>query len=525
MPATITPLARPEKIASYTVQEDVTSFDPSSMTGGYGQLTFSTDDYDESFRVQGTTVTLEDGSRGKFQGLVRSLDGADGVLNVTADSTLALFNSWHSVPPFVGTLDDYVSDLAARVGITVPIIVGDGPSLPTITAPGFLGNVWDNLKKCLSANRCEVALVYNNLMVRQARTTSAYAENVITESYTVNDQTTAELVEIVWRENTGLTAQNPIYPGPLETTPLSVEANSTITQAFTLSASMLSVNQPVVQDWVDDLPYGGTNGVYSVVGKDELPITAAQWTAAGGSLTVSLTDDPSVIEVTVKGANIPTLSPFRIAMSSGSSTYYDSLRITGTAITWTEHTLTLHTGALPNATGQSVGVTVTNPFITSLAQAYTAGFYAAATYSGGRKTLTGSTPTLNRPGSTEEFISATMEDFNNVNTSATMADFNAEYSGQTMEQFNAYWAQVAELRFDNQLFGQGVGSRFFRSDAMYRVVSTTTSAADVQYTAVLDTTMGDFNEAHSGRTMGDFNVEYAGYRIQDFNLAPLRRTL
>lgn len=523
MTATITPLTHPENIHSYSVQEDVTSFDPSSMSGGYGQLTFTVDDYDESPRLLGTTLTLQDGSRGKFQGLVRALDGSSvGTLNVTADSPLALFNSWHSVPPFEGFLGDYVTDLATRVGITLPVIT-DG-STPYLVAPGFLGNVWDNLKQCLTANQCEIALVYNNVVVRESRRTTAFAENVISENYSINDQTTAETVEIVWRKNTSIQAQHAVYPGELETTPLSVEANATITQSFNLNASLILVNQPVAIDFVNDDPYEGTNGVYSVVGKDDLPITAAQWTAGGGSVSVRLTEDPSVIEVTVNGANIPDLSPFRLAMSSGSSTYYDSLRITGTGFTWTEETLTLPTGAPPNATGQTVGVTVTNPHINSLAKAYTSGFYAAATFSGGRKTITGYTPSLNRPGTTEEFISATMEDFNNANTTSTMADFNAAYSGQTMEDFNTYWSNVAEMRFDNQLFGQGVGSRFFRSNATYRVVSTVTGLSDVQYTAVLDTTMSDFNSENSGRTMGDFNTEFAGYRMRDFNLAPMKRT-
>lgn len=524
----ITGIPRNDNLYSYSVQEDATRLDPNSFEGGFGQLAFSTNDWSDSFRLSNTSVTLSDGSRGKFQGIVRDTDSTDGVINITADGALSLFNAWRTVQPFQGTLEAYMQYLVGLVGITNNLVVDSSIRTTPVIAPGYVGNVWDNLKQFFAVNQWEIALVFNRVVVRPIRKIYAYHDNVITETVTRNNQVTAEQIEIYWYNHVW-GSQTQVYPVPSASgglsNPIVVNANETIVQQFSIDGSLLSINQPVVQDFVANTSYAGTNGVYAVAGNDGLPVTAAQWTAEGGRLSVRITEDPSIIEVTVTGARTAALSPFRIAMTAGTSSYYDSLRITGTGITWNKELLTLHTGAAPSATGEVVGATVDNKYVRTLADAYTAGLHTAKAFSGPTITLSGSAPSLNRPADDDAYVTSTIGQFNTYHTGDTIGQFNIEYTGWSIQQFNDFWRARTADNFDNQLFGQGVGSQIVTKDLIYRVVSTTTDPAVVQYTAVTDTIIDVFNYFWSGKTIGDFNTRYAGYRIQDFNASPIRTTL
>lgn len=527
MPAAIevTGIPRKPNIYSYNVQEDAIRLDPNSFEGGVGQLALSTNNWADSFKLLNSNIDLSDGIRGKFQGIVRDTDATDGVINITADGALALFNSWRTVAPFNGTLNDYMTYMVGLVGITNNLVVDSSIASTAVVVPGFLGNVWDNLKQFFSVNQWEIALVFNRVIVRPIRTIVAQHDNVITETQTRNNQVTAEQIEIYWYNHTWGT-QSQVYPIPSSgngvSNPIVVNAGETIVQQFTIDGSLATVNQPVVQDFVANASYAGTNGVYAVAGNDGLPVTAAQWSAQGGRLSVRITSDPSIIEVMVTGASSAALSPYRIAMTAGTSSYYDSLRITGTGITWDKQLLTLHTGAAPSATGEVVGATVDNRYVRTLANAYTSGIHTAAAFSGPTITLSGSVGALNRSVDDDAYVTSTIGDFNTYHVGDTIGQFNTEYSGWTIQQFNDFWRERTTDNFVNQLFGQGIGSRILTKDINYRVVSTTTDPARVQYTAVTDTTIGDFNSARSGKTIGQFNAQFAGYRIQDFNAVPLR---
>jgi hypothetical protein len=106
------------------------------------------------------------------------------------------------------------------------------------------------------------------------------------------------------------------------------------------------------------------------------------------------------LDITIVGAKDPTkkLSPFRIAMSSGSGGDYNSLHITGTGVTWDKKMITLRTGVTNMTSSTDVGVTVDNPFISTLGQAYSLGAKTAQAYAGINYTRTGSAYDLNRAG-------------------------------------------------------------------------------------------------------------------------------
>src|SRR5699024_660731 len=75
------------------------------------------------------------------------------------------------------------------------------------------------------------------------------------------------------------------------------------------------------------------------------------------------------LELTLVGAKQDQYAPFSIAMASGTSDNYSSLRLVGSGVFFERYTLTYHTGADPDEVPQETGPTVDIPFITSRAQA------------------------------------------------------------------------------------------------------------------------------------------------------------
>lgn len=510
---------------NYSVQEDATSFDPSGPGGGVGQLTYTIQDFPGAHRSLNERVVLDDSGRGRFEAEVRGLSRSNGSLNVTADGALSGFNEWHSIPPYTGTLAGYVNLLTSITG--VPNAVFIDPTIPAtpVTVPGYRGNVFDNFRMFLAANQWEVSQVYSRIVVRPIRTITAYDVNLISESEDVTIQTTPPVFDINWYQTTWGTQAEFYPPASDDPTVLVVDAGEVVVQEFTVDGSMTTINQPVAQDFVANATYAGTNGVYAVAGNDGIPIPAAQWLAFGGELTVKIMDDPSVLEVTVRGARLEHLSPFRIAMTAGTSSYYNSLRVTGTGALWTKHKMTFNTGEDQVNSDSYTGSEIDNIFIQNPGQAITASLYALKGMVGPSHTLSGSTVALNQPNANSEIVAASIGDFNAVYPGLTIAGFNSLYSGQTIQQFNDYWETVNSNDFSNQLFGQGIGARLIRDTAAFRVTSTTTGPDVVNYDAVSDTTIGDFNGRFTGATIATYNAHYAGQVIRDYNVTPLRPTL
>jgi len=73
--------------------------------------------------------------------------------------------------------------------------------------------------------------------------------------------------------------------------------------------------------------------------------------------------------------------------------------------------------------------------------------------------------------------------------------------------------------------GNTVGNRLARTDAKFIVTNTNTTAANVQYSAILDTLISDFNTVWAGATFATFNTQWAGYTFGEMTPIPLRRTV
>ena len=511
-------------IVSFSVQEDATPIDPSSSQGGVGQVTVGLDDYPDAEQLIGQVI-LTDGTRGKTSGNVRSLSSADGKLTINADSVLGKFNTDRVVQPYIGTLGGAIQNYCDLVGIENDVITDETLSSRPVVYPGFKGNVWVAIKQLLSKEQVEMALVFDRVYVRPLRKLTINQDRQTSTGWNIDNSNAARTVEINYYNHSYGTQQE-VYPRVAEeATIYSVDAGQVLVVTEQLNASMISVNQPVVYDNVSNISYAGTNGVYSVAGNDGLPITAAQWTAQGGSVNVRITDDPSVIEITIVGANSALPAPFRIAMTSGASNFYNSLHITGTAVTWDKKIVSLRTGVPDNVTSVEVGVTVDNPFISTYDEALSLGLLTACAYSGLNYTVNGSAFDINRKGDGRQLIQATIADFNTAYEPGTTVDvFNIAWAGESIGDFNEYWMDQVDLLWENQLFGNAPGARVLNPDANFRVTTATTTESAVQYTGVLDTLIDDFNSKWSSTsTIGDFNVQFAGKTMKDYSVMPLRR--
>lgn len=516
-------LGRTTNLHGFSVQEEATPLDPNSSAGGVGTITVVVDDFPDAPMLTGGTV-LTDGSRGKTSGYVRDASAVDGVLTVTADSALSLLNAEHTIQPYVGTLGGAVQYYCDLAGVPNDVFVDPTIASRSVVYPGGLGNVWVRVKQMLSAEGIEMALVFNRIYVRPVRLLSADLDRLSTFSWRATNSQASHHVDVTYynsRSGTNLE----VYPlVDQEPQILVVDAGQTQVVEQQLNASLTSVNQPVATYNVANTTFEGTDGVYSITGVDDLPIQPAQWSAAGGSLSVRITDDPSVVEITVVGANIPHLSPFRIAMSSGSSNYYNSLHITGTGVAWKKETARINTGASDTTTSAEVGAVVDNPYIRTLGQAYSVGAHTAAAYSGLTYSVTGTAYAINRRGEGSDLVQATVEDFNMAYAPGTsVEDFNDEWAGLLISDFNVYWQEQVDVLWENQLFGNAPGARIMGDEANFRITSAVTTQDAIDFTADLDTTVGDFNAVNPGSlTVADFNARFATMTCRDFSFVPMR---
>lgn len=520
----------PDNIKGYTVTEDSMPLDPASFQGGYGTITFSIDESDDARLLRGKTFELSDTNKGKVSGIVTAMNATPDGVNVTTDSMLGVLNSWQTLEPYEGNLSGYVAYLFNKVSLDLPVRFEDTVADIEFVARGYVGNMWDWIKQLLSVIGVEMALVYNTVVFRPLRTYEAYMGRSSDASWDISSSETAKAIEVTYYQNTY--AYQEFYPITYDRDSdqapviMQVDANETVEYVLQLSATPEPDFAPDIYPVYTIGNEPQTVSVYSVSGSDDLPIQPVQWAASGGKLTVKVSEtDPTQVIVTLTGANIPSLAPFRIAMSSGGGNYYNSLHLAGWATKFEPKVVRIPTGASQNITGTDVGITVTNPFVSTKEQAFNAGMRTAAAYTGFNYTVSGAAWDINRAGFTGG-VYPTIANFNAgwpLGTE-TIEDFNTKYGGTLIAQFNSQWDESIQDTYAVQAFGNAAGARVRSGDAYFRIDSATFNEVDVSYTASLDTMVSDFNSVWSGATIDQFNDEHYQKFVRDFSVVPLRRT-
>lgn len=517
---------KPLEVVSYSVSEDATPLDPGSMEGGYGEIRLEGLTEAEDIFLRDEPVSLLDRQRGRTSGTVHEVSVNKPMVSITADSVLGMLNSWHHIPVVNGTIEDLVRAWFDAAEIDVPIEYQDGIGNRPIVAAAHNDNLWDRFKMLMSAQQIEAALVNNVVVLRVPRKFEAYTNRQIAAGWTIGRGDTAEFVEIKYY-TTGYFDNQEFYPLLLENEELPImQVDTTEIAEYAIEMNVtLDVwpENPIrVESFVPNAPVGYS--VYSVVGNDDLPIPPEMWNDYGGRLWVEPhPDSPNTIVVKIEGAAIPRLAPFRIAMSSGAGNYYNSLRLVGSGVVTEEHMLTLRTGASRNTTGSKVGLTVENPYVTSLSQAYDTGLKTAAAYSGLRSEVNGQALNINRRNEHEYVLSLETVDAELFRQDIqTIADFNEVYEGYTLGTLSAEWDGLAD-QFAVQAFGNAAGARVLEGDSYYRIVSADFGIDTMEYRAVIDNTLADFSAVWEGATLADVSEQWEGKTLADFSVAPLRR--
>lgn len=304
------------------------------------------------------------------------------------------------------------------------------------TFPGGKGNLWSVLKNWLASVDFQVTWVYDTIVVFKNHTVLTRLQGY-TSDYKVNyaQSEPASSIECTYYEDitpiylmryrAGFIESNGAISYSAETHHAEcptmliwppVNANNEVLREVIKGSEVLSVEAGETKEFVLETPNliksikeqpvcidpkyighfheqitqatrGGTKyappySVYTVVGKDNKPITPAQWRAEGGRLTVELGDEPNQLKVTVTGMLNKRLGPYRIAESDGQNDY-STLRIYGQALPCEEKVLTFYTG-YPYKTEP---LKISSRFIDSLDKAYAACMYAAQDALGTKVTL------------------------------------------------------------------------------------------------------------------------------------------
>jgi hypothetical protein len=351
---------------------------------------------------------------------------------------------------------------------------------------GFNDNILSRVKELCASHGAELSDKGDSIFLRQPRARLLDGRDITSRGITSDVSQMAQKVEIMNYNSTFVT-DGLIYPEALyddttgTSTPpgwtpiapiLVVDAGSVTTMEVSILGSLVAVEQPVCVKEV--APNDGVFGsVYTVIGQGNSgggasieTLDPEVWTRLGGSVDVRIGDNFDTIIIEIRsGANEPSLAPFAIAMSAGSSTSYSSLRIRGTGVIDRPEKITYHTGLGPADTANDIGITLTSKYVQSRA----------------------------------------------------MAD---RVAAETVARFSKPLVTLSSATDDPGLpAGDIAGSRFRSGDAFYRVTGASSSASGVALTSVADTTIPEFDEL--GHTFASFDAVWAERTFLQFSAAPL----
>jgi surface antigen len=302
-------------LTGYSVQEDATPLDISSTEGGVGTISFGLAADDRSILLFDSDIELNDEWRGTTSGRVTKIGISGGLNSVTADSRLGALVSNTRAKPISGTFES-----VARYYLSLGSIVNDvyvDPALANIpvSAQGWEGDAWLNLKQLAATHRAEVTLIGHTVTLRPARTVLTNVRHSTDFNVNLEQSDIARSVEITYYDNIWVEGEL-IYPrtsaeqGAAQV--YQVEAGQILEDDIELTASVESVLQPIC---VDDVAkdYSGDQSVYSVRAVDNTQVTAQNWAAGGGKVELSINSDTKTLHIKITGSSDQYRGPYRIA--------------------------------------------------------------------------------------------------------------------------------------------------------------------------------------------------------------------
>lgn len=473
-------------IESYSYSEDVTSLEPSEITGGTGQVNFAApgvyedkvgNTHPNSLLLVNNTMTLVDDTRGSVDFQVKQISSNDGVVSVIGDTLQSRLNVERTASAHGGSTANLLTAIqyyCELVGV-FPVIDGElETELQAIPVNfiGWTGNVWEHLKMLCAGFSLsqtdnvglEMYIDVNELVFRKAKLIeAAYDDELESQSVNITGFDAAEEVKIynyntsyktngIVRDTSNTVEYLGFDPNAVSIADsMQVDAGETITKRFNVNASLESVNQPVCVSTISPYPYTGITGQYVIVGSDNLPISPTQWNSLGGKVTISLTENPTEIEITITAppnAEIihssgtgNGLAPYKIGIEEADGSEYPAFYVTGTGVFFDKRQTVLKTGASSEYTSKTEAPEIDNIFITRKSDLAIRGIAAAQKICGPSIELTervvkplafGETPgTMRTLGSNRYRITAAQYSAESTGITAT--------AGVTFSEFNDKW--------------------------------------------------------------------------------------
>lgn len=394
----------------YSVTEDSTPLSPADSSGGVGTISMTLPRVEDPHLLVDEGIELIDTSRGTTSGFVDSGVRSDANDTVSVDGLgrLGFLNIYNvRAQPFSGTLEEAFRYYLGLASVSTDISVDPSIASRPVVIPGWFGELWFYLKQLAAAQECEIALVSNVIHLRPVRTREAIRDRAITRDAQMGAGNKALAVEVIRYETTPITLQ-PVYP-PFgvtnETEVITVGAGEEIEYVLQLSTSVSYIEQPQFRSFVG--PNDQSASMYSVRDEEGNQITEGRWTSGGGRLSVEINPDTTSLTVRVyaptglQGPDRKPISTFSIGQGTlQNENRYSTLRIRGTGVAYTRHSELIRTGLTPLDTSTDVGVTIDNPFITTVDAMYSAGTRAARQYKGDSWSLSGSATAVNKRGVT-----------------------------------------------------------------------------------------------------------------------------
>lgn len=493
---------------NFSYSEDVTTLEPSNVDGGTGQVNVSAvavdadkvgNTHPNSNLLINNKMRLTHPVSGSVDFRVKQVSNNEGIVSLVGDTIASRLNTEVTAGPYganggVYKLLDAIEYYCGLVGISV----AEGnlyfePELETMLANipvNFIewkGNLWEHLKMLCSAKSASLTdnvgfEMYTDGSVLKFRlANSDYAPytdaDLSAQSVSINTFDAAKTITIN-NYNTSYKIDSVVHDVNINRSGLSyqtqntsiaealqVAAGETLVRRFTIDASLEIINPLDAVDAILPLPFtSGSRGQYAIAGSDGILIKAAQWTGLGGSLTVSKTENPNEIEVTIVAPAIPSIeqvgslspadvgySPYKIGIEIADGTEYPALYITGTGVFYNKTQSVIGTGAADSFTTVASSTNIDNPFITDTRDMYNRGIAAAQAVCGPTISLNetvaeiqpfGSTPgKLRKVGSNEYRIKSVSYSAENTtitaSASAPFSKFETKWAGKTFSNFKS----------------------------------------------------------------------------------------
>lgn len=486
--------------------------------------------------LSGESVRLVDTRKGFTLGEIVSASNSltAGNIQIQANSRLGELNVYNvQAQPFVGTLQDAFEQYLELANVDHDFFVDPEIAGTPVVFPGWNGELWFHLKQMAAAIDCDISLVSGIILLRPVRERVATRGRDIERSFTLSGGSLAQNIEVYYYNNRPITNELVYPPGGWseDVTVINVNAGETIEEVLELSASVSSISQPVMQTFV--AKSHRNSSVFTVVGDDGLPITPAAWNSNGGRLRVDINPDTTSLTVHITApTGLPNrdgaeIGVYSVSLSdTGSTGRYSTLRIVGSGVAFDKKSKLIPTGIGPSETATEIGVSIDNPFFSSLDDVNRSGSRAVRAYNGTAMAINGSVVAINQLGDSGVATTRTYGFVQDLHAGKTYNDVQSEWGGFSYQQIFTDLNEPLENEFQNQVFGNVNGARVWdkQSKRWYRIRTGTLVPSNIQFEAEDDLTHEDVIEYYNdrvGMTYGDLQGFLTGYTYKQVDLMGL----